>query len=242
MSTCISFHDVAIDRGSGIIWSEGSFNIESGEVTAVIGSNGSGKTTLIELVLGLLHPTSGKVAVQDNARLGYVPQNYQISIEMAVRARDIVELGANGEKYFLSNANSARTKELVDSALEKVDARSFANKRFGELSGGQKQRIMIAAALVCDVQILILDEPLSALDINSARGIVELIKQLNAQNCMTTLIVAHDLGLLLPVLSSVIYLVDGHAHYQKLDDDEHKDFGDLLEHLKTLRVGDHDIS
>ncbi|MDR1448061.1 MAG: ATP-binding cassette domain-containing protein [Candidatus Ancillula sp.] len=238
MSACISFQDVAIDRGSGVIWSEGSFDIQQGEVTAIIGSNGSGKTTLIELILGLLYPSSGKVEVQENLQLGYVPQNYQIRTPMVIRARDIVQMGANGEKVGLGMSN---TKELVNLALEKVGASDFATKRFGELSGGQKQRIMIATALVQEVQILILDEPLSALDIKSAREIVQLIKELNAKNGMTTLVVAHDLGLLLPVLSSVIYLVDGHAHYQKLDDGDHKDFGDLLEHLKTLRVGDHDL-
>lgn len=238
MSACISFQGVAIERGDGIVWSEGNFEISPGEVVAVIGSNGSGKTTLVELILGLLHPSSGKVVVQKGARFGYVPQNYHLCVEMAVRGRDIVQMNANGEHYFVHNKNTAG---LVNSALEKVGATSFASRRFGELSGGQKQRIMIAAALVKQADILILDEPLSALDINSAREIVRLIQQLNAENGITTLIVAHDLGLLLPVLSSAIYLVDGHAHYQKLDDREHEDYSDLLEHLTTLRVGEHEI-
>jgi zinc/manganese transport system ATP-binding protein len=243
MNSAIEFDNVSIKRGGALIWSDGTFSINQSEVVAVIGSNGSGKTTLIQMVLGLLTPTTGRITTS-SSNLGYVPQECALEDNNAIRAVDLVSLGRNGAHLLSMKdlfANRKTDKVAVQNALRATDSASFSNRRFSELSGGQQQRIMIASAIVNRPDILILDEPLSALDIVSAREIVALIKDLNTNYGMTILIVAHDLGLLLPVLTSAVYLVDGHAHYNKLDDADHNDFGDLLEHLTTLRVGDHNV-
>jgi zinc/manganese transport system ATP-binding protein len=234
MDFSLEFKDVAIERGGNLIWSEGNFCIESGTLNAIIGSNGAGKTTLVEMVLGLLQPTSGEIVVNQK-KIGYVPQKYSDLVDSAIRGVDYIDLSAFSIKR-------KERKERVKKAIAAVHAEEFAKKRLSQMSGGQKQRIAIAAAIVDDVEMLILDEPLASLDLVSAREIVALIETLNKKFGLTILVVAHDLALLLPILTGTIYLVDGHAHYQKLDDREHTDYSDLLEHLKTQVVGGHDLA
>ncbi|MDR1861682.1 MAG: ATP-binding cassette domain-containing protein [Candidatus Ancillula sp.] len=233
MPASFIFKNVSIDRGGRTVWSQGNFTIDSGTITAVIGSNGAGKTTLVEMMLGLVAPTTGEVILNEK-RIGYVPQNYDTENDELIRGIDYVSLVAQGTSHL-------EVKKRVHAALEAVDATDFATKRLSDLSGGQRQRIAIAQALVNDNDLVILDEPLSSLDLDSARQIVEILRRLNAERKITILVVAHDLGLLLPILTGSIYLVDGHAHYELLDDAEHKDYSDLLDHLKTMKVGGHAV-
>lgn len=233
------FDNVSVKYGDKEVWSEGNFFIPSGEVTAIIGSNGAGKTTLVKLLLGLLLPSTGSITI-GSKRIGFVPQDYHLLAEDAMRGIDLVELNA----YFaLRNSHTKKERhEVIASVLTKVGANSYAKQRFSTLSGGQQQRIAIAGALVGNPDVLILDEPLSSLDLKSAREIVSLIGDLNRATNLSVIVVAHDLGILLPILTGAIYLVDGHAHYALLDDADHKDYQDLLEHLKTLKVGGHQIA
>ena len=105
--------------------------------------------------------------------------------------------------------------------------------RLSELSGGQRQRVAIAQALVGDPQLLMLDEPLANLDLASQRSVVDVLAKLNRELGMTIQVVAHDLNMLLPVLTGAVYLLDGHPHYAALD--EVLD-SNLLTHLYGTRV------
>ena len=95
----LAFTDVSVVRGGRLIWSEGTFEVPTGGITAVIGSNGSGKTTLLQVVLGLIPVSSGEVRVlgrpagEATAAIGYVPQNYAAAAGNAIRACDAVLLG-----------------------------------------------------------------------------------------------------------------------------------------------------
>ncbi|GHT82477.1 ABC transporter ATP-binding protein [Actinomycetota bacterium] len=227
------FQNVSIERGERLVWSQGNLEVQKGTITAILGSNGAGKTTLVQLILGVLKPTTGKIEVFESA-IGYVPQKYDTDNDNAIRGIDYIELGGIG-------LPKKHLKECVEQAIEAVAAKDFVHQRLSTLSGGQRQRIAIAQALVDENSLLILDEPLSSLDLDSAREIVGLIKYLNDKFNLTILVVAHDLGLLLPILTGAIYLVDGHAHYCALDDEEHNDYSDLLKHLSTQKVGEHSV-
>ncbi|MEX3650648.1 ATP-binding cassette domain-containing protein, partial [Mycolicibacterium porcinum] len=117
--------------------------------------------------------------------------------------------------------------------LASVEATEFATMRLSELSGGQRQRIALANALVGHPKMLILDEPLAALDLRNQHEIVQLLARLNQDLGVTILVVAHDLNPLLSVLDSAIYLLDGHAHHAAID--EVVD-ADLLTHLYGTKV------
>lgn len=221
-----------------MIWTDGTFDVPAGGVTAVIGSNGSGKTTLLQIVLGLIRPATGQVRVfgrppgDRNDDIGYVPQNYGLALGEAVRVRDAVMLGLNGNRWGFHGA-ARSDSEKVDQALAAVDGSSLADKRLSQLSGGQRQRVSLAEALVGSPSLLILDEPLASLDLRTQSEIVALLRRINAEFGMTILVVAHDLNPLLGVINSAIYLVDGHAHFDTLDgvvDEE------LLSHLYGTRM------
>lgn len=218
----LSFRGVSVVRGRHTVWSQADFDVPAGGVVAVIGSNGSGKTTLLQVVLGLLPPSTGTVEVfgeppgARNAEIGYVPQHYGSNPGEAIRARDAVMLGLNGRRWGLGRP-SREERARVERVLSAVDATAFADRRLSQLSGGQRQRVALAEALVGRPKMLILDEPLAALDMRSQQELVELVKTVNTDFGVTVLVVAHDLNPLLPILTGAIYLLDGHPHYDTLD-------------------------
>ncbi len=229
----LSFDDVSVVRGGRLIWSEGTFDVPVGSITAIIGPSGSGKTTLLQAALGLLPVASGSIEVlgkpagQATRSIGYVPQHYARAAGNAIRACDAVLLGLTGHRWGFGRASAAE-RARVDEVLAALDAESFAQRRLCQLSGGQRQRIAIAEALVTAPPLLILDEPLTSLDVRNQRDIVGLLARIREQFGVTILVVAHDLNPLLGILDGAIYLLDGHAHFNTMDEvvDEH-----LLSHL-----------
>jgi len=234
----LSFDDVSVVRGGRLIWSEGTFDVPAGGITAVIGSNGSGKTTLLQVVLGLLPVASGQVRVlgrpagEATSAIGYVPQNYAASAGNAIRACDAVMLGLTGNRWGFTPATAAQ-RARVEQVLDAVDAGLFAHRRLSQLSGGQRQRVAIAEAMVSRPRLLILDEPLTALDLRNQREMVTLLARIRDELGVTILVVAHDLNPLLGVLDSAIYLLDGHAHFDTMDEVVNED---LLSHLYGTEV------
>lgn len=234
----LSFDDVSAARGGRLIWSEATFDVPAGGIVAVIGSNGAGKTTLLQIMLGLIEPASGHVKVFGqppgalNKAIGYVPQNYASISGEAIRARDAVMLGLTGHRWGFGRPGREDNRR-VDEALAAVDATDVAAKRLSQLSGGQRQRVALAEALVSEPRMLVLDEPLAALDLRSQREIVAMLERINAEFGVTIFVVAHDLNPLLGVLTSAIYLLDGHAHFDTLDGVVNEE---LLSHLYGTRV------
>jgi zinc/manganese transport system ATP-binding protein len=222
-SPALTFSDVSAVRAGRLIWAHASFTVPAGGVVVIIGPNGAGKTTLVHMVLGLIPAASGRIQVfgrqpgQSNDNIGYVPQDYAASGGEAIRAIDAVWLGLTGRRWAFGR-NTAAQRRQVSQALAVVEASEFADRRLSMLSGGQRQRIAIAAALVAQPQLLILDEPLASLDLRSQHDIVALLSRLHADLGVTIVMVAHDLNPLLPILDSAIYLLDGQPRYAPLDD------------------------
>jgi zinc/manganese transport system ATP-binding protein len=221
--TALTLTDVSAVRGGRLIWSDASFAVPTGGIVAVIGPNGSGKTTLLHMVLGLLPAAGGRLEVlgrrpgQANDSIGYVPQNYAGSAGEAIRATDAVLLGLTGRRWAFGRSTAAQRRQ-VSQTLALVEGAEFAEQRLSTLSGGQRQRIAIAAALVAQPHLLILDEPLASLDLRSQHDIVTLLARLHAELAVTILVVAHDLNPLLPILDSAIYLLDGRPRYGPIRD------------------------
>ncbi|MDU6533050.1 ABC transporter ATP-binding protein [Alloscardovia omnicolens] len=218
----IEFIDAEVQRAHRVIWSHGNFSIPTGSVTAIVGTNGTGKTTMLSTELGIIPLSSGRLRVlgaapgKKNARIGYVPQNYTSINESNITVFDFVLLGISGSRWgFLPSSHADR--QAVDDILDFVGLMHKAQSRIRDLSGGQRQRAAIAQALVNKPELLILDEPLANLDIASQHSIVELLAELNKRTGMTIQVVAHDLNVLLPILTGAVYLLDGHPHYSSMN-------------------------
>ena len=222
MTAGIVFDHAAVARGGRTIWRNGTFTISKGTVTAIVGTNGTGKTTMMQVELGLLPLAEGSVTVlgepagKANARIGYVPQSYTDDIDSNLTAEQSVLLGITGTRFGIHPITKAQRAKAHE-ALEFVGVADRASQRLSQLSGGQRQRVAIAQALACDPELLMLDEPLANLDLASQRSVVHVLARLNRELGMTIQVVAHDLNMLLPILTGAVYLLDGHPHYAAMD-------------------------
>ncbi|MCA9836723.1 MAG: metal ABC transporter ATP-binding protein [Trueperaceae bacterium] len=175
-----------------------SFKAEVGEQIAIIGPNGAGKSTLLKLITGIIKPESGQILMfgkptsQHNC-IAYVPQRSQIDWSFPVTVEDVVMMGRTRQIGFFRRAR-ALDKEVVRASLERVGALELAKKQIGELSGGQQQRVFIARALALETHLLLLDEPLSGLDLPSQEAIFKILDSLRADR-VTVLMATHDLDL-----------------------------------------------
>jgi zinc/manganese transport system ATP-binding protein len=198
---------LTVRRGGQEVLHDVGFVLEPGAFCGLIGANGSGKTTLLRTILGFETPAAGRVT--RDAAVGYVPQKLQIAADMPVRARDLVALGLDGQRFGFS-LPSAKRRRKVEDMLAAVAAGAFADQRVGELSGGQLQRVLIAHALISEPKLLLLDEPLANLDLRAAAEIVALLKRVAAGG-ITVLISAHDMNPLLGAMDRLVYLANGRA-------------------------------
>jgi zinc/manganese transport system ATP-binding protein len=197
-----------------IVWRDASFTINRGEFVAVIGPNGAGKTTLFRLLLGLQQPLGGTIEIfnavpkRGNPQIGYVPQRHAIDRETNVESLEIVRLGYSGKEWGLGLFSQNDRRAALD-ALEAVGAADLAHRSLGHLSGGELQRIFLAEALVSNPSVLLLDEPLSNLDMRRERELVQLVNGVVRSRNVTALLIAHNINPLLPFLDKVVYIANG---------------------------------
>ena len=169
-----------------------SFKVKPGETLGIVGESGCGKTTLLNLILGLTQATSGKIMFdgEDLTNVSMQKRGFNIVFQdfalfPNLNAHDNIVYG-------LRNNPSASTPEEVNELIDLLGLRKHLHQRIDELSGGQKQRVAIARTLVLKPRILLLDEPLSALDGLIKESIKERIRMIARQFELTTLIVTHD--------------------------------------------------
>jgi len=213
-SEIISAENLAVGYQNNIVWRDASFAIDGGEFVAIIGPNGAGKTTLFRLLLGLQQPTSGTIEIfgaqpkRGNPQIGYVPQRHTIDSEMTIESLELVRLAFSGKRWGLS-LNSQNDRKAAFDALEAVGAVELAHRSLGELSGGELQRVFLAEALVSSPDMLLLDEPLSNLDIRRETELSRLVNNVVRSRNVAALLVAHNINPLLPFLDKVVYIANG---------------------------------
>ena len=223
MTALIALEGVTAGYGARPVLDDLEITMAPGEFIAVLGPNGSGKTTLIKVLLGLLEPTAGSITIGGlaprHARplVGYVPQHRGFDADLPLRGRDLVELGLTGSRPGLP-IRRARVRRQVDEVLELVGATGFGDAPVGLLSGGEQQRLRIAQALLGDPTLLLLDEPLLALDPGAQAGITALIDERRRSTGLGVLFVTHEINPILPVVDRVLYLVAGRAALGRPED------------------------
>ena len=196
------------------VWRDASFSIEKGEFVAIIGPNGAGKTTLFRLLLGLQRPLDGSVRVfgtepkRGSSKIGYVPQQHVVDEESHIESLELVRLGLSGKKWGFSVFSHDDTTAALR-ALQGVGGTELAHRPLAELSGGELQRVFLAEALVSNPELLLLDEPLSSLDMRRERDLLRLVNDVVRSRGVSALLIAHNINPLLPYLDKVIYIANG---------------------------------
>ena len=188
----LELNNVSKSYGNSVILKNVSIKIEDSEIVSILGSSGSGKTTLLNLILGLVKPNNGEiiyngtnitdVSMKDRG-FNIVFQDYSLFPNLNAYKNII---------YGLKNYPDRSTSEEVDSLIDLLDLKEHLNKKIDMLSGGQKQRVALARTLVMKPKILLLDEPLSALDGVIKESIKESIVNIAKKFNLTTIIVTHD--------------------------------------------------
>ena len=209
--------EIEVRRRLGAFTLDAGLAVAPGSVTVLVGESGSGKTTLLRLIAGLLAPDHGRIAwngavLSDQATgqfvpperrpVGYVAQDYALFPHLNVRDNLAFGLRADGRPR-------REVRERASRALERFDLVALAGRRPRELSGGQQQRVALARALVLDPGILLLDEPLSALDLKTRRAVRSELRRTLAGLSCATLLVTHHPSEALALGEHVAVLEDG---------------------------------
>lgn len=190
----VEFDDVSFSYGTVPVLEHVSLSIERAEFFGLIGPNAGGKSTLLKLMLGLLRADHGAVRlfgeepVSARRRVGYVPQHPTFSRRFPISVLEVVLLGLNAE---LGGFRARDRKKAMD-ALGAAEIAEIAARPINSLSGGQLQRVLIARALVCEPELLILDEPTANVDLRAEEDIFALLRQYSAH--MTIVVVSHDVA------------------------------------------------
>ncbi len=177
-----------------------NLSIRSRELICVVGPNGGGKTTLLKLILGLLRPDRGEVRLfggpprRGRLRVGYMPQYGRYDPQFPVTVTDVVLLGRLGRGGLAGRFAFYRAadRKAARDALALLGMDAAARRPFAALSAGQRQRVLIARALCCQPDLLLLDEPTANVDTVIEARLFEILRELNRR--MTIVVVTHDLG------------------------------------------------
>lgn len=190
--------DVSVRYDGATALESVSFRLEPGERVAVVGPNGAGKSTLFKVVAGVIQPSAGTIHIYGyypggHICIGYVPQRSQVDWSFPANVADVVMMGRTG-KLGLFRWPRRRDWAIVRQQLELVGMQDLAHKQIGELSGGQQQRVFIAQALAQEAELLLMDEPLTGLDIPAQEDILHIFDLLQEQG-VTMMAATHDLNL-----------------------------------------------
>lgn len=191
----VEFRNASVGYGKAIILRDVSLQVNPGDFLGILGHNGSGKTTLLKTLLGLIPCLKGRYEAHgargDAPRFGYVPQKERLDPIYPLTAYAVAALGSYRHFDLWARLRRQSREELVRRSLKECGALELSRKMYSELSGGQRQRVLIARALAAQPDLLILDEPLSGIDITTQHAILHLLKRLKEEHGLTILMVSH---------------------------------------------------
>lgn len=184
------------------------FTVREGDYLCIIGENGTGKTTLMNALLGLKRADGGKIEFLDGLSrtdIGFLPQHTEVQVDFPASVSEIVTSGClmRGNRGFFFGK---KEKQIAFDNMEKLGITSLASRSYKELSGGQQQRVLLARALCASSRVLMLDEPVTALDPRAKGDMYSLINDINRRDGMTVVMISHDINTVLKYATRVLYL------------------------------------
>lgn len=214
MREVVSVRNVDFRYNSDNVLSDISFEVSRGDYLGIVGPNGSGKTTLLKLILGYYKPTRGEIEVfgkkpenlKERDLIGYVPQITAGKIvSFPATAKEVVLMGLVSQKKF-PKAIRREDEKKAEEILEMMNMVNLKERMVGELSGGERQKILLCRALIHDPELLILDEPVTALDPESRQEFYLLLERINREKEVTIMMVTHDTGEIGNYATKLLYL------------------------------------
>lgn len=166
--------DVCVHFGATVALAPTSFRIDGGEAVALVGSNGSGKTTLLSTIAGLVEPSAGALRV--NGTVSMVTQSSQHHRWIPLTVDEVLRMGRYPTRGLVGRLRPS-DRQIITEAADELEVSHLRRRPFGELSGGQQQRVLVAQALAGRPDILLLDEPVTGLDLPSQLRILEVIAE-----------------------------------------------------------------
>ncbi|QUY36494.1 zinc ABC transporter ATP-binding protein ZnuC [Acinetobacter junii] len=176
----IELENISVQRDKRDILRNVNFALQAKEIVTLIGPNGAGKSTLIKVLLGIMQPNAGKVTFAKKLKMAYVPQKFNPSSSLPLRVQDLLDLEAC--------ASDLRKEIIQDTGIARLQL-----SKVQQLSGGERQRVLLARALLRQPDILVLDEPMQGLDIQSEAELYEYVRSLPERYGCAVLMVSHDL-------------------------------------------------
>ena len=209
-SCCLRVENLSVKIGSDCILSDVNLHVHCGELVALIGPNGAGKSTFLKAILGQ-REYEGVIAFSEpgqrskKPRIGYVPQSPAFDPSDPVGVADLFACCMSKRPAFLGLGKSMRA--LVLECLERVHGEDLIDKRVGTLSGGELQRVLLALALEPLPNILILDEPLSGVDVEGMGTLMDMLDEIRKNYDLSILMTTHDFSML-PRYANQVVLID----------------------------------
>ena len=215
-SCCLKVQNVSVRIGGDRILKDVNLHVHCGQLVALIGPNGAGKSTLLKALLGerdfdgnIIFSAPGSRRAR--ARIGYVPQSPNFDPGDPVSVADLFTCCLSRRPAFLGCGKSDR--ELILECLDRVHGEELIDKRVGTLSGGELQRVLLALALEPMPNILILDEPLSGVDIEGQTGLMDMLDEIRRDFDLSILMTTHDFSML-PRYADRVVLIDHEVRFQ----------------------------
>lgn len=206
---CLRVENLSVQIGSDQILKDVNLHVHCGEMVALIGPNGAGKSTFLKAVLGQ-REYQGVIAFSQpgqrskKPRIGYVPQSPAFDPGDPVSVADLFACCMSRRPAFLGLSKAMR--ELVLECLERVHGTDLIDKRVGTLSGGELQRVLLALALEPLPNILILDEPLSGVDIEGMENLMDMLDEIRREYDLSILMTTHDFSMLRRYADQVVLI------------------------------------